>query len=76
LNEYRGGSVTFGDRKRSQIKGNGSIEIKGLSGLCEVLYVKDLKATFSVISSMKEETGLWVVKELLTIAMALDKTFL
>jgi len=50
FNEYRGVSVKFGHGKRSRTSENGSVEIKGLSELREVLYVKNLKANLLYIS--------------------------
>ncbi|XP_059441941.1 uncharacterized protein LOC132174272 [Corylus avellana] len=55
LNEYRGGSVTFGDGNHAQIKGMGSIEIRGIPEICEVLYVKNLKANLLSINQKCDE---------------------
>lgn len=55
FNEYRGSKVTFGDGNQSQIRGKWSVEIKGLSKLREVLYVKDLKANLLSISQICDD---------------------
>lgn len=43
--ECKGGTVTFGDGRWSQVKGKGTIEIPGLPLLLDVLYVEGLKAS-------------------------------
>jgi hypothetical protein len=43
-------TVTSSDGNHDQIKGRGSIEIKGILEIREVLYVKNLKANLLSIS--------------------------
>lgn len=55
FDEYKGGSVNFKDENQAKIKGNWSIEIKGLPKLREVLCVKDLKENLLIISQICDE---------------------
>lgn len=56
FNEYKGGSVAFGDGNWSHVKAKGTVEIKGLPELCEVLFVKALKANLlSIIQNCDDD---------------------
>ena len=52
LENYNGGTITFGDGSLAQVKGKGSIVIPGYPKLDRVLYVKGLKANLLSISQM------------------------
>ena len=46
----KGGNATFGDGRKSQIKGNGIISLLGLPDIANVLYVEGLRVNLLSIS--------------------------
>ena len=51
----KGGNVTFGDGRKSQIKGNGIISLPGLLDIANVLYVEGLKVNLLSISQICDQ---------------------
>ena len=58
----KGGNVTFGDGRKSQIKGKGIISLPGLSNIANVLYVEGLRVNLLSISQ-KESVLSWMSLE-------------
>ncbi|KAL5549566.1 hypothetical protein UlMin_004797 [Ulmus minor] len=52
LNDYNGGSVTFGDGKKGKVIGKGNIALPGIPIMNNALYVEDLKANLISISQL------------------------
>ena len=50
----KGGSVTFGDGSKSQIKGKGTISLPRLPNVANVLYVKGLRVNLLSISQIRD----------------------
>ena len=48
----KGGNVTFGDGRKSQIKGNGIISLPGLPDIANVLYIEGLRVNLLSISQI------------------------
>ena len=51
----KGGNVTFGDRRKSQIKGKGDISLLGLPDIADVLYVEGLRVNLLSISQICDQ---------------------
>ena len=58
----KGGNVTFGDGRKSQIKGKEIISLPGLSNIANVLYVEGLRVNLLSISQ-KESVLSWMSLE-------------
>ena len=52
LNDYNGGSVTFGDGKKGKVIGKGNIALPGIPIMNNALYVEGLKANLISISQL------------------------
>ena len=51
----KGGNVTFGDGRKSQIKGKGTISLPGLLDIANVLYVEGLRVNLLSISQICDQ---------------------
>ena len=51
----KGGNVTFGDGRKSQIKGKGIISLPGLPDIANVLYVEGLRVNLLSISQICDQ---------------------
>ena len=51
----KGGNVTFGDGRKSQIKGNGIISLPGLPDIANVLYIEGLRVNLLSISQICDQ---------------------
>ena len=51
----KGGNVTFGDGRKSQIKGKGTNSLLGLPDIANVLYVEGLRVNFLSISQICDQ---------------------